>query len=996
MFLHVFVTPDPKSPIKIIVYSIGFDAAEGTGNLEIGRPILVAQNLNISISLLSNIQQKQLNALLNSLLDLNFNKQLKNLQSNLEKTFVHTETCVDSKSFDTLINKGKLLELLFQRKAAVFRKKRSIEAIFKLHDDLKVASDKLYIAEKILKELRKNSKANVQRIYDILRISYSNRLAKEGLINIWPLYVKSKFNIEMNEYPTNTRSGSRPTLAPINPSQTTISPLEEGDNIFKFGIEYINSIDGVQETKIYWAEKMVKLTENLSDRELIELFQKHSIPTGQVTEKNELILVLINYLNDNYNLQLLLPTTPAPATLTPVSPAQTPIRPSSGNRNWPQTPGITDSVNHRESTLIEEESENEGSGDAVYHEETFNHWTYRLGVCDGQTQIAVQGRESFYILKDKHLSELSREVTNFISEEVNNELSFLLDTQCKVSQECVEDEVMDRDQRYLKLDRNNPPETLTDLESRVLSVYNTKTQECEQRLERECRSVEGQDEERIKALEEGLRAVNIGMQKILTELNSDNIKERKEIKQDVLKEKLQQIDTLTDTFTKAQRLQTEQIRDVKAQKEVLTQLGETVQSTLQQIRTLENNLASNVVSTTDVEKTILQLQTRFSEINMRLSMLEAQSHAESKSNTGTDSTSTDTSLVQEIIKVKNNQEGLLQQVGTIANKAESLAVQLKAKKNQVNKLTDIITLVQNKLAVLEIGSLSPGVGVGTGLDITTISTFLDMYTETLFTDFQNELYDLIKYENQLQNNIKSNQLYNVIEGGCGIKNLRSINHIKGNNFAIFFDPQLYYELIPREIETPDYVVSLDTSAHYGYAKFLNSSLYCVDLVEENDYNYCPEWKTDHPCMYAMLSNGRDSCYFMTKYRRTSNQAKFQHFLCQNYCYFVTTTKKVLAEKITDDLVKKVVRYFMPYDTLLSELRHLKVDKGIDIFSQLAWTDQLAVISIIIGAINIVLLITVFVQKCIRKCLVYYRYSRSDREGQGEEMMALRRVRFRQN
>ena len=942
--------------------------------------------------MLTTLQQKQLNVLLSGLLDLNFNEQLKNLKSNLEKTFVHAESCIDSTFFDTLINKGKLLELLFQRRAAVFRKKRSIEAIFKLHDDLKISTDKLYLAETILKELRKNSKANIQRIYDILRIPYGTRLAKEGLLNIWPLYVKSNFNIEMNEYPTNTRSGSRPTIPPLSPSQTTISPLVEGDNIFKFGLDYMSGSDGVQETKVYWAEKMIKLTENLNGRELRELFQKHSIPSGQVTEKNELILILINYLNNNYNLQLPVPTTPTPTTLTPISPAQTPIRPPSGNRNWPQTPGITDNVNHRESTLIEEESEeNEGSGDAIYHEETFNHWTYRLGVCDGQTQIAVQGRESFYILKDKHLSELSKEVTNFISEEVNNELSFLLDSQCKVSQECVDDGVMERDQRYLKLDRRNPPETLTDLESRVLSVYNTKTQECEQRLARECRSVEdGISEERLKALEEGLRTVNTGMQSILTELNSDNIKELKEVKQDVLKEKLQQIDTLTNTFAQAQRVQTEQIRKVQSQKEVLTRLEGTVQNTLLQMRTLENNLAANVVSTNDVEKVILQLQSSISEINMRLSMLEARSHE----GTGTDSTSTDANLAQEVIEVKNKQDTLLQQVGTIANKAEALALQLEGKTDQVGNLADKITLVQNRLAALEIGSSSTGIGAG--VDITTISRFLDMYTETLFTDFQNELYNLLKYENQLQNNIKSNQLYNAIESGCGIKNLRSINHIKENNFAIFFDPQLYYELIPREIETPDYVVSLDTSAHYGFAKFINSSLYCVDLVEENDYNYCPEWKTDHPCMYAMLSNGRDSCYFMTKFRRTTNQAKFKHFLCQNYCYFVTTKKKVLAEQVTDDLVKEIVRYFMPYDTLLSELRHLEVDKGIDIFSQLAWTDQLAVISIIIGAINIVLLVTVFVQKCIRKCIVYYRYSRSDKEEQGEEMMSLRRVRFRQN
>ena len=966
----------------------GFKNAETVGNLYLGPPLHLAKTQNRPISFLTRLQALQIANTLDNLVsyfDRSTSLIFLSLQKTLKNTFVYDSSCMGNSLFSKIKKKGDLLELLAKRKKTI-RTKRDV-ALSGLYTSFRNAApnDKPFLAQKIYDLLEKKTKPEIINLYMFWNIEFNKKLAKQGLLAIFPLHLKNKFNIEINQYKT-TRSRSRNQPSNVGNDQN-------GDpySLLDFSIAYMSDQSNPEETKLFWAEKVYTALLEMNARDISDLFSTKGIEINGLTDKDELIELFINYIKNRYNVQL--PPHQVSITVRPTSAAPPPTDtseiPTINPNNWP-----TDLGPHRESILIEEDSDRQTDD---FIEDSFSHWTNGHCGKPNNMQLAIQGRKSFYLLKDEHLNRLSEDVSAFIENEIEAELSILMDSQCQISESCNSDEVLDQDERYMKIsDRTQPPDTLTPLENEVLNAYNLKTAECTDRLDRHCRGVNEQENMRVELLESGLAEIRRELNTVIQELTQDNIKELKEVKQEDLKKAVHLATSINSNLQTVQGLQ-------KVMREEIDALTSSV-GTLQQNQKVQSGEGSNIKSIVEKNKkdisstvqTILDIQTKLGNLRTLYEALETQFYQsleneegnskQKNNNLGTDNTD----FMSRMDKIKVDLE---QQIANInINSLETQIEQIKAR----------IYLSERKLKALE--SLPSGrLTVDHPMnmehiereDSETFALFLDQYTDTLLDEYKTDLYDLIKSEVSLSTNTTNNRVFYLIENSCSIKNIKAIRNIKENEYLIFYDPSIYYQLIPREIQTDSFVFSLDKSVNYGYTSDLENSKYCNNLIRSNDFNYCESWISEHSCMHATISNQRDNCFFDSKMRTTYKRPEFNHFVCSNYCYFITTKSKVTSAEITEENIEKLEKYFLAQDTLVAEIKYLQVNNDLSIFEQLEWTDNLAIISIVIGAINIAFIIILSITRLGRKFWIYYRYKNrnSDEKIAERHQMSVRRVHF---
>ena len=187
-----------------------------------------------------------------------------------------------------------------------------------------------------------------------------------------------------------------------------------------------------------------------------------------------------------------------------------------------------------------------------------------------------------------------------------------MDSQCQISESCNSDEVLDQDERYMKIsDRTQPPDTLTPLEIEVLNAYNSKTAECTDRLDRHCRGVNEQENMRVELLESNIAEIRRELNTVVQELTQDNIKELSEVKQGDLRKAVRLADTLNtnlQTVQGLQRVMREEIDGLKSSVGSLQQ-NQNVQSG--EGSSIKGMVERNKADISSTVQTILDIQTKF-------------------------------------------------------------------------------------------------------------------------------------------------------------------------------------------------------------------------------------------------------------------------------------------------------------------------------------------------------------------------------------------------
>ena len=282
--------------------------------------------------------------------------------------------------------------------------------------------------------------------------------------------------------------------------------------------------------------------------------------------------------------------------------------------------------------------------------------------------------------------------------------------------------------------------------------------------------------------------------------------------------------------------------------------------------------------------------------------------------------------------------------------------------------------------------------------MTTFSVFLFKYS---FMDVVSRLKDLADSENRLQNGKSTKNEIAKLGEACGLKDLASIQPTSSpGTYQVLHNPKIFFKLEPILISISGIDITLSADLSYGYNRGME---YCMEeeIRFEQDLNLyiCKEIAThEPPCMFATLSDHKDSCEFTvteadTEKNKKANIFGFEH---NNRYYLVKTNKKMGLQEVNRTVISKIYKYFLSVQTLQHELGAVEVSQNLTLekLQKEVFRSKEILFGLLVAIVtNLIFILSVVLRKCIKslkKCIdfILSRTANNDEEQGGENDLAI--------
>ena len=244
------------------------------------------------------------------------------------------------------------------------------------------------------------------------------------------------------------------------------------------------------------------------------------------------------------------------------------------------------------------------------------------------------------------------------------------------------------------------------------------------------------------------------------------------------------------------------------------------------------------------------------------------------------------------------------------------------------------------------------------------------YIENWINNILDRINTLINYENNLKSNKADNEIINYLQTTTDLKDIALIEMdiTEANTFELWANPIEMFEIKPIILKLEDVQFSL-AEKDYGYGTDeLDTNEYCHTPSYKEDIKFCKQFSTEqHPCAFSYISSKMDNCFFDAKeINKDENNKEINHAIeKQDSLYVLISKEPIETKELEDKHVSEALKYFLPIDTLKSEIKHLEIKKILPfqkIITKITDNEYWLVITMALAIFNISLIFMYCIQK----------------------------------